>query len=247
MLTLTNLAGNTALPVGTSYTIVDNTGISPISGTFAGLPQGSVINSGNNAFMITYVGGTGNDIALTAIGTLPVGLTNYSTQLMQNSSVQITWSTSVEVNNSMFILERSADNQTYTELTRMTSAGTSGSYSFTDPSPLEGTNYYRLKQVDKDGTVKELGIRLVKLQGKKIRWSVYPNPVTGKMIFIKAGNINENTVSIKLIDALGRIILTKNFGGVTSAATLQLQLNEKLAPDNYTLEVNDEVIQLMIK
>lgn len=52
-------------PAGTSFTIIDNDGTDPVSGTFSGLPEGAVIAAGSNFFRITYQGGTGNDVLLT--------------------------------------------------------------------------------------------------------------------------------------------------------------------------------------
>jgi fibronectin-binding autotransporter adhesin len=52
---------------GTAFTIVNNTSGNQISGTFAGLPEGKVFVASGTTFQITYVGGDGNDIVLTAI------------------------------------------------------------------------------------------------------------------------------------------------------------------------------------
>lgn len=58
--------------IGSKYTIVDNTGSEPVTGTFAGLPEGATLNLGSQKFVITYAGGVGaNDVVLTAINTVP--------------------------------------------------------------------------------------------------------------------------------------------------------------------------------
>jgi hypothetical protein len=56
-----------SLPTGASFTILNKTSAGPISGTFAGRPQGSVVIVNNNDFVISYTGGDGNDITLTAL------------------------------------------------------------------------------------------------------------------------------------------------------------------------------------
>ena len=53
---------------GTVYTIVANDLIDPVVGTFSGLAEGATINPGGNLFRISYAGGDGNDVTLTAIG-----------------------------------------------------------------------------------------------------------------------------------------------------------------------------------
>lgn len=53
--------------LGNKYVIINNTSANPITGTFAGLPEGGKLSFDNRAFSISYVGGTGNDVELTSI------------------------------------------------------------------------------------------------------------------------------------------------------------------------------------
>ena len=53
--------------VGTSFLIIANDGTDPITGTFSGLPEGSILNVSGLAFRLSYVGGSGNDVTLTRI------------------------------------------------------------------------------------------------------------------------------------------------------------------------------------
>ena len=54
-------------PVGAVLTAIQNTGASPISGTFSDLPDGGTIIIGSNAFQANYEGGDGNDLTLTVV------------------------------------------------------------------------------------------------------------------------------------------------------------------------------------
>ena len=62
---------NFAPPAGSTYTIIENDGVDPITGTFAGLAEGATISNfmglGRNA-TISYVGGSGNDVVVTTAG-----------------------------------------------------------------------------------------------------------------------------------------------------------------------------------
>lgn len=49
---------------GDVFVIIDNDGSDAVTNTFNGLPEGSVISAGTNQFQISYVGGSGNDVAL---------------------------------------------------------------------------------------------------------------------------------------------------------------------------------------
>jgi len=66
---LTVNASGAPFPTGNTYLIIANDGTDPVVGTFLGLPEGSIITSGVQSFRISYVGGTGNDVVLTAIAT----------------------------------------------------------------------------------------------------------------------------------------------------------------------------------
>ena len=79
-LTIDILSGAPA--TGQTITIIDNDASDPVTGTFAGLPDGAAIPAGNSTFTISYHGGDGNDVVLTAA----------STQKLWNGSVSSLWS-----------------------------------------------------------------------------------------------------------------------------------------------------------
>ena len=59
-------ASGTPYPAGTTFTIIDNDAADAITGTFAGLAEGATVTSGGQSFAISYAGGSGNDVVLTA-------------------------------------------------------------------------------------------------------------------------------------------------------------------------------------
>jgi autotransporter-associated beta strand protein len=61
------LLGNATLPIGSVFTVIDNTGAPPISGRFGNLPDGSSFTAGNNTFQVNYEGGDGNDLTVSVV------------------------------------------------------------------------------------------------------------------------------------------------------------------------------------
>ena len=57
--------GTAVLTAGTVFTIIDNTANTPITGTFANLANGGTVVVGSNTYLVSYTGGTGNDLTLT--------------------------------------------------------------------------------------------------------------------------------------------------------------------------------------
>jgi fibronectin-binding autotransporter adhesin len=67
-----NVTGN-PLPAGQTFVLIDNDGTDAVTGTFAGLPQGATVTAGGIQYLISYTGGTGNDVTLTPAAA-PAGL-----------------------------------------------------------------------------------------------------------------------------------------------------------------------------
>jgi parallel beta-helix repeat protein len=61
-----SLPSSTAIAADTVLTIIDNQGSAPVTGTFQGLAEGATVKTGTQYFRLSYAGGTGNDVTLTA-------------------------------------------------------------------------------------------------------------------------------------------------------------------------------------
>src|SRR5262249_54360500 len=61
------LSLSSAVAAGTTITLIDNDGTDAVTGTFAGLPQGATLLLNGQLFAISYTGGDGTDVTLTAI------------------------------------------------------------------------------------------------------------------------------------------------------------------------------------
>lgn len=55
------------LPIGLSFTAINNTSVNPIAGTFSNLPAGAILTVNGNKFQASYSGGDGNDLTLTVV------------------------------------------------------------------------------------------------------------------------------------------------------------------------------------
>lgn len=109
--------------------------------------------------------------------TLPVELTEFTARPV-GKTVQLAWATAAEEGNDRFEIERSRAGETWQNIGSLPAASPlGGTYAFTDEAPLAGDSYYRLRQVDVDGTATHYGPRRVTFTGAEL--SVYPNPTSG--------------------------------------------------------------------
>lgn len=105
----------------------------------------------------------------------------------QNGGTQLSWSTATETNNDYFEILRSIDGEHYETIGKTEANGTTSfeiRYEFFDDSPVEGINYYKIKQVDNDGKYSFTHVESVNIDK---RFSIYPQPVNTGSSFIIEG------------------------------------------------------------
>jgi Secretion system C-terminal sorting domain len=173
-------------------------------------------------------------------GVLPVAFDYFKAEQQQPYTVRLEWATLVENNSSSFIIEKSIDQKTWSQIGTVLSRGNSNGrtvYSHIDLQPVNGYNFYRLKQVDLDGQVVYSEVVRYNNQVRK-NLTVFPNPVAdmvqlyGKEPF-KAGQtiqvIDAKGTRVKTITLTGGNRLQMDFSGYSSGLyLLQLIENGKL-------------------
>jgi hypothetical protein len=147
---------------------------------------------------------------------LPVELI-YFKAFVENNYTQLTWSTASELNNDYFRIERSEEGESWQTVQIVKGQGTKNTetiYSITDTTPVNGTEYYRLVQVDFDGTVTYSNI--IKVETELNELLVYPNPSTNNPVNIVVSPREKEKVSVvvEVISAQG--IVLKRFNAEAS-------------------------------
>jgi len=143
-------------------------------------------------------------------GTLPVSLINFSAT-PGTSSVTLRWSTSSEINNLGFEVQRSIDGSGgWTTLSFVNGAGTSNSiqkYSYVDENLIARRYYYRLKQVDIDQRYEYSPIVSAVLDGNTdfVLDQNYPNPFRTETV-IRFTLPTRGKVNLSLFDMNGRLV-----------------------------------------
>ena len=163
-------------------------------------------------YLSTEVNGTrhNKDIAFSyTIGScssgLPINLLSINGHNEQTVNI-INWTTSSEINNSHFDIERSEDGIEFTKIGETKSAGNTTvntNYSFTDKSPLSGTNYYRLKQWDFNGEFQYSKIISIETKGGKQDLTIYPNPAKSN-INIQVSTTRTYNRTVEVVDMIGK-------------------------------------------
>ena len=114
---------------------------------------------------------------------MPVSLSAFEAKAQGSQSV-LNWTTTAEVNNDRFEVERSADVLSWSKIGTLKGMGNSeatNNYQFIDEIPAFGTNYYRLKQIDFNGTFTYSTIKALSFEEDfASTLTAYPNPTNGQ-------------------------------------------------------------------
>lgn len=142
--------------------------------------------------------------SFTVANALPVELADFRAQKIGEKEALLTWETLAEINHAYFDIERKDANGTFTKIgtLRPVVENAGEQYRFADRNPTVGDNYYRLKQVDTDGTFTYSDVRKVTFAAGKNKVIIFPNPTEG-IATIQAGT-PIRTVSIN--DAAGKTV-----------------------------------------
>lgn len=130
------------------------------------------------------------------LGTLPIKLIAF-TATAENGRVLLNWITAKEEGFDYFEIERADGALLFEKIGDVKGAGYNTSdehaYSLSDADPVVGTNYYRLKSVDLDGTYEYSAVVSALLEVSK-SIAVYPNPSNGDFVNVSANfELNDNT------------------------------------------------------
>jgi len=134
---------------------------------------------------------------------LPITLINFNGKKQKNGTNSFEWTTSSEINNEYFSIERSKDAIEFTEIGFVNGAGNSNTtlyYNFIDNSPLFDINYYRLRQTDFDGNYSFSDI--IALDNSKTDVNIF---ISNHSLQINLDN-EISKGNIEIYDAVGRVV-----------------------------------------
>ena len=174
-------------------------------------------------------------------GLLPIELLSFSVKCNGNYA-HLAWTTASERNNESFIVERSGDAVNFVEIGRVAGAGNSIvqlDYTYNDYGIHGGYNYYRLLQVDYDGTrtASEIIVaNCIDESDSKLDVTAYPNPFSDELTLLLS-NFDNRSASIEIYDMLGKVIMVADVASPHNDYKTVLNLGN-LPPSAYNIKVS---------
>ena len=219
-------AASGSYPANAANTLPAGVSLDPATGLI--YVSGTLTNSSTQQYYQVYVtttdanGGITKALAQFTIGAnpLPVVLTVFTAQAAHNRDAQLSWNTASEVNSASFEVERSLDGAAYAKIGEVAAQGTTPTahaYAFTDAgiaARAQGPVYYRLRQVDLDGTATYSPVRTVRFtKAATLALGLYPNPATASTNLDLSALPVTGSYQVLVLDATGRQVLAATLGG----------------------------------
>jgi hypothetical protein len=161
---------------------------------------------------------------------LPVEMLSFDAQRLENRTVELSWATAQEINNDFFAVEKRQENGDFFSIGEVAGAGNSSekqSYTFLDETEMSPVNYYRLKQVDFDGTVSYSDVIKVNMPLEN-NFAVFPSPTSG-MARLKGVVEMDGTYQVRIMDMTGKEMSRTSF--ITTGGQGELSLNLSNYPE----------------
>jgi hypothetical protein len=176
---------------------------------------------------------------------LPVELTAFTAKVQDAHTVALTWSTASEKNSDRFEVERSLNATDFVRIATVAAQGTTTAptqYALLDAKLPAGALvlYYRLRQLDTDGTASYSPIQAVTLPAATATLALYPNPAHSAATLLGA----TPGTKVQVFDALGRVV-TAATADATGTATLTLPAG--LAGGVYVVRTGTTSLRLTVE
>ena len=172
-----------------------------------------------------------------AFNPLPIALLDFNAKPIDNN-VNIKWSTTSEINNDFFTVEKSTNGTEWMAIGTVKGVGNSEvltNYNLIDENPVAGVQFYRLKQTDVNGDFSYSSIVPVKFGSIANNGVVlYPMPASSTLN-IDLNNDAESTVEVSVLNAMGQVILKTTGVGQTVSVDISA-----LSSGVYTIQVSTE-------
>jgi hypothetical protein len=221
---------------GTAWTDIGNEDGSMNAGTgyVVSDSAGTNINSRERYFTLGNVS--------SARDPLPV-MFDLVTAYEKNGGVNVEWSNLTERDIAMYIVERSVNGRDYAVISQhlpKSNRDDKASYVTFDASPAPGTNFYRVKTIEKNTKIIFSRIMRIDTDRPGQGFIVYPNPLRGKHLTLGLSGMDQGNYFMDILNSTGQVIYQKNIASQGSFTTMAVELPQNIKAGIYHVVVKGD-------
>lgn len=125
---------------------------------------------------------------------------------LTTAGARVDWEAVVDAQHDRFVVERSLDGRNFEVIGEVKGLPP---YFFNDPQPAIGNNYYRIRQLDKEGKATYSQVINI-VNNPRIKLTVFPNPVSDELR-MKVEDNRSNGLRVSIMDMQGRMVYSKDY------------------------------------
>lgn len=195
---------------------------------------------------------TSNASPITAFGSFVLATSSVNNPLpvmfadikgyQKNNGVQIEWSNLTERDLTSYVVERSSNGSTYTEIAQQaprSNYNDKQSYTSFDATPSMGINYYRVKVLEINGKVIYSKVIKVDIAKTAQGFSLYPNPVKGNTVSVSLNN-KAGQYNVKISTNSGQQVYNVKFNHQGGSMTQTIELPSSVKPGVYNIVISGD-------
>jgi hypothetical protein len=156
---------------------------------------------------------------------LPVRFGSFNVREKENAVI-LDWTTLQEQNASAFVIERSSDGISYMSIGSVNATGNTmavSKYSFTDYSPVNGNNFYRIRQIDADNRFLYSEVKRIVINYALNRVAVVQNPVQDQLR-LQFNLVSGETLLVQLKNTTGQLVMSRNINSAAGRSIVDLDV-----------------------
>jgi hypothetical protein len=182
-------------------------------------------------------------IVFRKLNSLPVSFLNVEAKLINNIA-QVNWQVTSQVNVKSYCIEKSMDGKNYTTIKTIPAKNQQALvilYSVTDENLASGKSFYRIKNIDLDGAFTfSTVVTLNNISTPNSYITVYPNPITNKVINLNMFKYKNGNYMIKIFSKLGQLLQQNTLQHQLETTQHAIQLSPNVVAGFYFIQVVDE-------
>ncbi len=166
-----------------------------------------------------------------------------------NKGIQVDWIVASETNIDRYEVEKSVDGRLFAKAATVGAKGninTSIYYNWLDVSPNTANNFYRIKAIEKFGSMTYTKVVNVQLENKKSGISIFPNPITGGVAHLQLTDKAKGIYNIVLINNVGQDLFMGKIDHPGGSSTYMIPLSRNMC-GLYELQIWNKNIDIIQK
>ncbi|MEO6228773.1 MAG: fibronectin type III domain-containing protein [Ferruginibacter sp.] len=184
---------------------------------------------------------------------LPVTYTDVNAN-KQGKNIAVQWQVENQLNIRSYEVEKSINGSNFTKVNTRSAitSSTTATYNWLDKNAVTGDNFYRIRNIDLDGTTAYSKVVKVTIEKGKGEMVVYPNPVKNSIITLQLKDMVKGQYNYRLLNGVGQVLLTGSIDHAGGNVAEKIKLKSQIASGIYQLEVTEidnskTIIQVVVE